>query len=209
MKGLIIDLDPNCAISSIYNQLFKDYSSLDFLTGEWEKFKGVYSAKMNIDIIPGSLKNAQMNNIPDLSLRNNLKRSGLIDKYDFIIIDPPGYFGPHTRNAIYASDVLIIPGMCSRIDFEATKLYFKTLTQHCIEANTFVVVNAFNTETNLPGIFELYQGEFENFLLENPIPYIKSLKRLTNDNNYVIQPNIKKRLEFFVQAVLGAGGYRA
>jgi hypothetical protein len=26
---------------------------------------------------------------------------------------------------VFAADVLLIPGTCSRIDFEATKLYFK------------------------------------------------------------------------------------
>ncbi|GHU66560.1 chromosome partitioning protein ParA [Spirochaetia bacterium] len=204
-KVLIIDLDPNCAISQIYKQIFKDVTSLEFLTGVWEKFS-VYSIKEKLDIIPGNLNNVLLQNIMDLSMKNNLKRSGFKDNYDFIIIDPPGYWGAHTRNAVFASDVLVIPGTCSRIDFEASKLYFKTLQQNCIEANTFVCVNAFNAEMNLPGIYEAYQEEFKEFLLEKPIPYIKSLKKLTNDTDYVIQSNIKNRLEFFVQAVLKAGG---
>jgi chromosome partitioning protein len=204
-KVLIIDLDSNCAISTIYKQVFKDYTSLEFLTGTWEEFKGVYPAKKNIDIIPGNLNNMLMNNIMDLALRNNLKRSGLIEKYDYILIDPPGYWGAHTRNAVYAADVLVIPGTCSKIDFEATKLYFKTLQQSGIEANTFVCVNAFNAETNLPGIYEAYQAQFGEYLLENPIPYIKSLKRLTDNTDYVIQSNIKNRLEFFVRVILNVG----
>jgi cellulose biosynthesis protein BcsQ len=205
-KVLIIDLDPNCAISQIFKQIFKDFTSLEFLTGTWKKFDA-YFAKENIDIIPGNLNNVLMQNIMDLSLRNNLKRSGFINKYDFIIVDPPGYWGAHTRNAVFASDILIIPGTCSRIDFEASRLYFNTLQQCGIEANTFVCVNAFNAETNLPGIYESYQEEFKNYLLEMPIPYIKSLKRLTNDTDYIIQSNIKNRLDFFVRAVLYAGGY--
>jgi chromosome partitioning protein len=209
-KILIIDLDPNCAISQIFGQTFKDITSLEFLSGTWEEFKGVYPAKENIDIIPGNLNNGLLNNIMDLSLRNALKRSALTDKYDIIIIDPPGYWGAHTRNAVFAANVLIIPGTCSLIDFEASKLFFKTLRQSGIEADTFVCVNAFNGRTNLPGIYEKYREEFGTFLLETPIPYIKSLKRLTADiQNYVMQSNIKNRLEFFIQAILETGGYHA
>jgi cellulose biosynthesis protein BcsQ len=209
-KVLIVDLDPNCAVSQIFQQVFKDVTSLEFLTGIWEEFKGIYPAMKNIDIIPGNLNNGLLNNIMDLSLKNALKRSGFFEKYDFIIIDPPGYWGVHTRNAVFAADVLIIPGNCSRIDFEASRLFFKTLQQSGVEADTFVCVNAFNEKTNLPGIYEMYQEEFSTFLLEKPIPYIKSLKRLTNDiQNYALQTNVKNRLDFFIQAVLKAGGYHA
>jgi cellulose biosynthesis protein BcsQ len=158
----------------------------------------------NIDIIPGNLNNGLLNNIMDLSLKNALKRSGLIKNYDFIIIDPPGFWGVHSRNAVFAADVLVIPGTCSRIDFEASKLFFKTLQQSGVEADTFVCVNAYNVKTNLPGIWEMYQKEFNDFLLEKPVPFIKSLKRLTNDiKNYSIQTNIKNRLNFFINAVTG------
>jgi len=209
-KVLIVDLDPNCAISQIFGVTFKDYSSLEFLTGMWEEFKGVYPATEKIDIIPGNLNNGLLNNIMDLSLKNALKRSGLTEKYDFIIIDPPGYWGVHTRNAVFAADVLVIPGTCSRIDFEASKLFFKTLQQSGVEADTFVCVNAYNEKTNLPGIWEMYQKEFDTFLLEKPIPYIKSLKRLTNDiKNYSLQPSVKNRLNFFIEKLLEAGGYHA
>ncbi len=203
LKVLIIDLDPNCAISQIFNLTFQDLSTLEFLTGNWENWKGVYPAAKNVDIIPGNLNNGLLNNIMDLSLKNALKRSGLNEQYDFIIVDPPGYWGVHTRNAVFAADILIIPGTCSKIDFEASKLFFKTLQQCGTEADTFVCVNSYNEKTNLPGIYEAYQEEFQAFLFEKPIPYIKSLKRLTADiQNYVIQTNIKNRLNFFIEAIL-------
>ena len=205
-RVLIVDLDPNMAISQVFEVIFRDYSSLEFLTGSWEEFKGVYNAMENIDIIPGNLNNGLLNNIMDLSLKNALKRSGLINKYDYIIIDPPGFWGVHTRNAVFAANVLIIPGTCSRIDFEASKLFFKTLQQSGAEADTFVCVNAYNEKTNLPGIWEMYQKEFDNYLLEKPIPYIKSFKKLTNDiKNYVMQTAIKTRLDFFIEAVSKGG----
>ncbi|WP_461255779.1 ParA family protein [Treponema sp. R80B11-R83G3] len=201
---LVIDLDPNCAISQIFGVIFKDVTSLDFLTGAWDEFKGVYNAAENIDIIPGNLNNGLLNNIMDLSLKNALKRSGLKEKYDYIIIDPPGFWGVHTRNAVFAADTLIIPGTCSRIDFEASKLFFKTLQQSGVETDTYICVNAYNEKTNLPGIWEMYQNEFKEFLIEKPVPYIKTLKRLTNDiKNYVIQTTVKNRLGFLIQVVTG------
>jgi cellulose biosynthesis protein BcsQ len=203
-KVLIVDLDPNCAISQIFQVVFKDITSLEFLTGIWESFRGVYQTKDNIDIIPGNLNNGLLNNIMDLSLKNALKRSGLIEKYDYIIVDPPGFWGVHTRNAVFSANILIIPGTCSRIDFEASKLFFKTLQQSGVEADTNILVNAYNEKTNLPGIWEAYKEEFKDFLIDFPVPYIKSLKRLTNDiKNYVIQANIKNRLGFFINTITG------
>jgi chromosome partitioning protein len=49
MRILIIDLDSNCAISQVFGQVLKDYSSMDFLSGTGENFKGVYPAKEQID----------------------------------------------------------------------------------------------------------------------------------------------------------------
>jgi len=203
-KVLVIDLDPNCAISQVFKTQFKDFSSLEFLSGSWENSFEVYSINENIDIIPGNLKNGLLNNIMDLSLKNALKRSGLINKYDYIIIDPPGFWGVHTRNAVFAADILIIPGTCSRIDFEATKLFFKTLQQSGVETETFICVNSYNEKTNLPGIWDDYNSEFNEFVIEKPIPYIKSLKRLTDDFlNYGIQTHIKNRLNFFIEIITG------
>ena len=213
-KILVIDLDPNCAISQIFGATFKDYTSLEFLTGVWDEYKAVYEIPGGwelkdgkIDIIPGNLNNGLLNNIMDLSLKNALKRSGLINKYDYIIIDPPGFWGVHTRNAVFAADTLIIPGTCSKIDFEASKLFFKTLQQSGVETDTYICVNAYNEKTNLPGIWELYQNEFQEYLIRKPVPYIKSLKRLTADiRNYVIQTTIKNRLDLFIEIAKGGCG---
>jgi cellulose biosynthesis protein BcsQ len=205
-RVLIIDLDSNCAISQVYRQVLKDFSSMDFISGTGENFKGVYSAKKNIDIIPGSLNNMLLNNIMDRQLRINLKRAGYSDVYDYILIDPPGYWGAHTRNAVFSADTLIIPGACSRIDFEATRLYFKTLQQCCVEAETFVCINAFNAKANLPGIHEEYKNEFQGYLMAEPIPYIQSLKKLTSDVNYTLQAAVKKRMEIFVNTIIKEGG---
>jgi cellulose biosynthesis protein BcsQ len=206
MRILIIDLDSNCAISQVFGQVLKDYSSMDFLSGTGENFKGVYPAKEQIDIIPGSLNNMLLNNILDRQLKINLKRAGYCEAYDYIIIDPPGYWGAHTRNAVFSADTLIIPGACSRIDFEATRLYFKTLQQCCVDAETYICINAFNAKSNLPGIYDEYKSEFGEYLVAEPIPCIQSLKKLTSDVNYSLQSAVKKRLEDFVNTITKEAG---
>ena len=200
-RVLIIDLDSNCAISQCYGQVLKDFTSMELLSGTGENFSGVYPAKNGIDIIPGNLNNMLINNMMDRQLKVNLNRGGLAGNYEFIIIATPGYWGAHTRNAVFASDVLVIPGACSRIDFEASKLYFNTLRQYGVEVDSYICVNAFNAESNLPGIYEEYKTEFGEFLIAEPIPYIKSLKKLTSDVNYPLQAAVKKRLEGFVDTI--------
>ncbi|GHV90416.1 chromosome partitioning protein ParA [Spirochaetia bacterium] len=202
-KVLIIDLDSNCAISQVFGQILKDITSMEFLSAGIDNFKGVYPCAENIDIIPGNIKNVLLNNISDVQLKINLKRSGLGEKYDYIIIDPPGYLGAHTRNALFAADVLIIPGTCSRIDFEATRLFFEEVQQYGLDADTYICINAFNAKTNLPGICEMYQETFGEFLIPDPVPYISSLKKLTNDFRYPLHASVRKRLENYVNYVIG------
>ena len=202
---LIVDLDSNCAISRLFGQESRSFTSMDFLQGTGENFRGIYPAKDGIDIIPSHLNNMLINNIMDRQLKLNLDRGGYAAKYDYVILDPPGYWGSHTRNAVSASDFLVIPGTCSRIDFEASKLYFNELRKYDISTETFICVNAFNIESNLPGIYEEYKDFFGEYLMPEPIPYIKSLKKLTSDVNYPLQTNVKKRLEHFVDIITRGG----
>jgi cellulose biosynthesis protein BcsQ len=95
---------------------------MDFLTGTGENTQ-VYQVNECIDILPSHLNNMLLNNIMDQQLKINIQESGLLERYDYILIDPPDYRDAHTRNAVFAADVLLIPETCSRIDFEATKLY--------------------------------------------------------------------------------------
>jgi chromosome partitioning protein len=206
MRGkrvLLIDLDSNCALSQCFGQIMKDFTSMEFLSGNVEGFAGIYRAGENIDIIPGNIKNILLNNIMDTQLKIALKRSGLLERYDFIIIDPPGTWGAHTRNAVFAADTLIIPGTCSRIDYEATALYFQTLRDCCFEGNALVCINAYNKKTALPGIVEEYRARFGEYLMPEPIPYIQSLKKLTADVSYPVHPSVKKRLEAYVDYITG------
>jgi cellulose biosynthesis protein BcsQ len=201
---LIIDLDASCAISQCYGQILKDVTSMEFLSGNAEDFKGVYPARKNIDIMPGNIRNMLLNNIMDTQLKIALRKSGLVEKYDYIFIDPPGYWGAHLRNAIFASDVLVIPANCSRIDYEVTRLFFDTL-QDCGlgDKEVFVCLNSYSTKSNLPGIVDLYKTQFEEFLMPFNIPYIQSLKKLTDNVDYPLTATVKKRLKVYVDYITG------
>jgi len=205
-KVLIIDLDASCAISQCYGQILKDITSMEFLSGSAEDFQGIYPARKNIDIMPGNIRNMLLNNIMDTQLKIALRKSGLAAKYDYIFIDPPGYWGAHLRNAIFASDVLVIPANCSRIDFEVTRLFFDTL-QDCGlgEKEVYICLNSYSSKSNLPGIVEMYQKEFEEFLLPFNVPYIQSLKKLTDNVDYPLTPVVKKRLKVYVDCITGKG----
>jgi cellulose biosynthesis protein BcsQ len=206
-KVLIIDLDASCAISQCFGKILQDITSMEFLSGNVENFAGIYEARANIDIIPGNIKNMLLNNIMDTQLKIALRRSGLAEKYDYIIIDPPGYWGAHLRNAVFAADVLVIPSNCSRIDFEVTRLFFDTLQDCGMEGKeVFVCINSYSTKQNLPGITDLYKNEFGDFLMPNAVPYIQSLKRLTDDVDYPLHAAVKKRLAAYVDCITGQGG---
>ncbi|MDR2734282.1 MAG: ParA family protein [Spirochaetota bacterium] len=194
-RVLIIDLDASCAISQCYGRILQDATSMEFLSACPENFAGIYPARKNIDIIPGNIRNMLLNNIMDTQLKISLRKSGLAHKYDYILIDPPGYWGAHLRNAVYASDVIVIPANCSRIDYEVTRLFFDTLQDCGLEGKeVFVCINASNKKTNLPGIEDMYRQEFGEFLIPYPIPYIQSLKKITDNVDYPLHAAVKQKL---------------
>jgi cellulose biosynthesis protein BcsQ len=128
----------------------------------------------------------------------------LVEKYDYIIIDPPGYWGAHLRNAVLAADVLVIPSNCSRIDFEVTSLFMDTLKDCDLgDKEVFVCMNSYSAKSNLPGIIDLYKDAFADYLLPFQIPYIQSLKKLTDNVDYPLNGAVKKRLSVYVDYITG------
>ncbi len=199
-KILIIDLDSNCSISMVYDRLFQYKTTMDFLQGGEP---GIAKVNENIDIIPSHLNIVQLSNVMDTQLRAQIRKHGLHEKYDFIIIDPPGYWGSHTRNAVFAADTVVIPGSCSKLDFAATELYMQTLGQCYLDIEIFIVINAFSKKNRDENAQLSYNTSFPKFIVPEPIPYIQSLKRLTADINYTIHPSVKKRLEKYVDFITG------
>lgn len=199
-KVLFIDLDPNCCLSQIVKKIFCDETAKDLISG---LNPTPYNVAENLDIIPGTLDMCFLQNIMDTALKNAIHKNKLSEKYDWIILDPPGSWNSHTRNAIFSADKLIIPGTISSLDFVATKKYFEQLENCCINADVYVVCNKSNKKLNEPNILEKYQEEFADFLCPQIIPDILSLKKLTSNPNYTLTPNVKKRLAQYVEYITG------
>jgi len=209
-KILLIDLDHNCCLSEMYGYELQEETSKDFLSGKLVK---PYNIKINpdsmkearIDIIPSDLDMNMLANIMDTQLKIQLKKSGFLEQYDFIILDPPGTWNAQTRNAVFAADTILISGTCSNLDLRATKNYFDQLSNCCLESDVYVVCNKFKKELNPEGIFEAYKEQFNEFLLDFPIPDIKSFKKFVADPiNYKIHPTVKARLEKLVDIITEA-----
>ena len=201
-KVLEIDLDHNCCLSEMYRMELKDETSKNFLSGQKVT---PYTIKSNekaiLDIIPSDLDMNMLANVMDTQLKIQIRKSGFAEKYDFIILDPPGTWNAQTRNAVFASDTIVVSGTCSQLDLRATEKYFEQLQSCYLDANVFVVCNKYNKQLNLEGIFEEYQQAFGEYLIDFPIPDVKSLKKLVADPNYTLQSAIRHRLERFVEVV--------
>jgi cellulose biosynthesis protein BcsQ len=190
----------------VYDRLFQDRTSKKLLEGASPEAL-IVGAKKNIDIIPADLSLIGINNVPDTLVRGAIKRSGIDKRYDAIIIDPPGYWGSHTRNAVLAADVIVVSGCCSKLDYAATEMYVETLNQLYFETppNVYVAINAYNTKTSDLGALQSYRDKFAHgdFLTPEPIPCIQSLKRIISNVNYPLHPSVQVRMDRYVDHITG------
>ncbi len=199
-KVLMIDLDPNCCLSQIFHKELSDRTSKDLLTGLDVQ---PYTVNQNLDLLPSSLDMALLANIMDTTLKNSIKRFGYHDKYDWIVIDPPGSWNSQTRNAIFATNKLVITGTVSSLDYQATLKYFEQLETCYLDVDVSVVCNRYNVQKNQVGIFEKYQESFGEFFYPEALPDIKSLKNLTANPDYPIHPSVAKKLTEYVDKITG------
>lgn len=202
-KVLLIDLDPNCSLSEVMGKVLQEQNSKILLTG---REVTPYSLKKSengavLDIIPSDLDLDMLANITDMQLKMQLKKQGFTDRYDYILIDPPGTWNAQTRNAVFASESVIVVGKCSPLDFAATQNYIQKLQDCCIDSDVTVVCNSYNAASDPDNIWQKYQETFGDFLLKEPVPKMNSLKRLMNNPEYHIRADLEERLLPFVKAV--------
>lgn len=202
-KVLIIGLDPNCSISEVYGKVLQDQNSKLLLTGRTVQ---PYLLKENstggsLSIIPEDLDLSMLSNVMDTKLKHEIKKQGLAEKYDYIIIDPPGTWNAQTRNAVFAADTIIVSGKCSPLDYKATMQYMDTLQDCCLDCEVFVVCNAYNKNRDPGNIWNQYQETFKDFIVKDPIPMINSFQKLVQNPEYKIPPAVESRMMNFIQTV--------
>ena len=202
-KVLIIGLDPNCSISEVYGKVLQDQNSKLLLTGRDVQpyLLKEHENGGSLSIIPEDLDLSMLSNIMDTKLKHEIKRQGLSEKYDYIIIDPPGTWNAEARNAVFASDTVIVSGKCSPLDYKATLQYMDTLSECCLDAEVFVVCNAYNKKRDPGNTWDLYQSSFADFLVKNPIPLVNSFQKLVQNPSYTIPATVEKRLTDFISTV--------
>ncbi len=204
-KVLIIDIDPNCSTSEAYGYALRDENSKQLLFGNKVKPYHVKDTEAggSIDIIPADVDLNLVSNCFDTMLKNQIVKNEYAKEYDLCIIDPPGSWCSHTRNAIFAADKLVVCGACSALDFIATVSCFNQLKNCMVQADVWVVVTRWNSRVNLDGIIEKYKSEFKEFLYETPVPEMRSLRRLTADPSTQLHPTVQARLIKFVSDMTG------
>lgn len=200
-KVLIVDLDPNCSISEVYKMVLQDQNSKLLLTG---RSVVPYKIKENgkggsLSIIPSDLDLDMISNIIDVQVKIQLKKQGFTEMYDYILIDPPGTWNAQTRNALYASDSIVVVGKCSPLDFEATKKFIGKLEESGLESELCIVCNSYNAQFDPDNIWGRYQATFKEALLSKPLPRLTSLKRLSENVDYRIRFDLASRLSRFVE----------
>lgn len=107
-KVLLIDLDAQCNTTFSSGAELKEQTASDFLGGQCSPEDAIVSCS-HYDIIPAD---AYLSNVESAEVDKGLLKHRLspcIGKYDFIFIDTPPALGNLLKNALFASDYVIIP----------------------------------------------------------------------------------------------------
>ena len=107
-KVLLIDLDAQCNTTFSSGAEPKEQTASDFLGGQCSPEDAIVSCS-HYDIIPAD---AYLSNVESAEVDKGLLKHRLspcIGKYDFILIDTPPALGNLLKNALFASDYVIIP----------------------------------------------------------------------------------------------------
>ena len=161
-KVLVVDIDPQCNITALLNvnnpsntinNLFLEKSSrIDY---EYVKSCIYETEYKNVDIIPGyedldmtiDKISVHMSRIPQLILKKSFDY--IEDDYDYILIDNTPYFNLLTRNALCASDYVIIPVDCDGFSYEGLSKLIEKVIDTKEELNPSLdILGVFLTKVN-------------------------------------------------------------
>src|SRR6267143_4923227 len=110
------------------------------------------------DVLPANLRmtTSDISLMPMAGREYKLQRAlaGVLDRYEFIVMDAPPAFGLLNLNALMASDDLLVPVLPDFLSFHGLKLLFETLSQleddlnHRLQSIR-IVINQYNPTTRI------------------------------------------------------------
>ncbi len=136
---LFIDLDQQCNLSHLYRLENSDKNVGDIFTDEEKISPIIHVEGKKVDVIPGSSK---LNNISSWVATKKHKspmylflwlkwasQQGMLDKYDYIILDCHNVYDDVSINAVVVSDVIFSPITPSEFGYGAKFAFSKTLKE--------------------------------------------------------------------------------
>lgn len=127
-RVLIVDLDSQCNTSSLFGKEYNPDKNVYNLFKKLNMEENIISVRSNLDLIPGSIKTSILSNevINQVSreriLFKALRKSKIIEKYDYVLFDTHPDFSIVTQNALIISDMIISPINPNQFSFQSIEL---------------------------------------------------------------------------------------
>jgi len=143
------------------------------------------------DVLPANLRmtTIDISLMPMAGREYKLQRAlaGVLDRYEFIVMDAPPSFGLLNLNALMASDDLLVPVLPDFLSFHGLKLLFETLGQLEDDLNhrlqrIRIVLNQYNPTTRIAREAKAaLESHYPEFLSETIVRQCTQFARASSD----------------------------
>jgi chromosome partitioning protein len=190
-KILLIDLDSQCNTSKLYDNEYNAKSNVYNMFTNKELNQNIIQINDNIDLIPGDIRVAFLNNElinvmqRELILMKILKQ---IDKeYDYILIDTHPDLSIVTVNALIVSDLIISPINPNSFSFQSIELlshqWNNIIKEIELEDNLYFVLNNIKHNTSTSRELTESMKEVKEKKFKTRIPSLEVFNKITINQN--------------------------
>jgi len=200
-KVLCIDLDIQNSLSFALGIKYEDCLTENittFINSEKINPFKISIGNINLDLIPSTFKLSSMRTISLPHFKNVLYKSGVVDNYDYIVIDTSPSYDNFFLTASFASDVIIYP-ICARSVF-SQKCLFDTIEFLSVDCPT-----ALDKIYLLPTFYESLKDEDKviNYIISKygdnsvlkPIKFSNKYQYINDSLSYLAKKSFSNVLE--------------